>query len=137
MTANDNVQSQYHGFGLERLMALPTVPALEFQNWGSEEVELASTPAQPSGPFASETEFRFCKAVIENPMLACSAYPKLAGISSKTAVLVRRSLVDKGFVHEHILDSGKRGPSSLLLEATPEGIAAVKKYESLMGRNKS
>jgi DNA-binding MarR family transcriptional regulator len=62
-------------------------------------------------------------------MQASSTYPKLAGISSKTATEVRQQLVSKGFIKEHTVDTGGRGRSSILLEVLPEGIKAITEYQ--------
>jgi len=112
---------------LGTLSNIPTVYAPEFDTWGfASEV---STAAMKPSMFDSEQEFLFCKAVADHPMQASSAYPKLAGISSKTATKVRLQLVAKGFIREHTLDSGGRGRSSILLEVLPAGIEAIKEYQ--------
>jgi len=119
------------------LSSLPTVPAKEFQAWG-DNIGFSATPAtKGSSAFESDREYRLCKAIAENPLLASSKYPKLAGISSKTAGPLRLKLIARGLVREHVLDSGKRGPSSLILEATPEGVKAIQEYESGRGQDKS
>ena len=119
-----------NAFGFESLLALPAVPATEFINWGHGEDERAAQPTshKPS-PFASEQQFRLCQAIAEHPMQPSSTYPKLAGISSKSAKQARGELLNKNFIREHVVDSGRRGRSSILLEALSPGIEAVRKYQ--------
>ena len=109
------------------LSDIPTVYAPEFDTWGF--IPEVSVSAMKPSMFSSEQEFLFCKAVANHSMQASSTYPKLAGISSKTAKNVRQKLVLRGFIKEHTLDTGGRGRSSILLEALAAGIEAVKKYE--------
>lgn len=114
----------------ETLSDLSYVYASEFDQWGTPcEINTPSSSVLKSSLFASEQEYYFCKAVVDHPMQSSSAYPKLAKISSKSAKQIREQLVSKGFIKEHKLDTGGRGRSSILLEASPEGNEAIKKYE--------
>ena len=106
---------------------LKTVYASEFDTWGF--VPEVSTAAMKPSMFDSEQEFSFCKVVANYPMQASSTYPKLAGISSKTATNVRQQLISRGFIREHTLDSGGRGRSSILLEVLPEGTKAIMEHQ--------
>jgi hypothetical protein len=115
-------------FDIGSLSNLPVVYASEFDNWGFTP-EVGVTTTTKLSIFDSEQEFSFCKAVADNPMQASSVYPKLAGISSKTAANVRQKLVSKGLIKEHVLGTRDRGRSSILLETLPAGIQAVQKYE--------
>ena len=129
MTAGQSHESK-EGLGLEALLALPTQTAQEFACWDMTNREPQAPPeGQPDGPFACEREYRFYKAVIDHPFQPSSAYPKLAGMSSKTAQAVRSSLIDKGYVRQHTLDTKGRGRSALVLEALPAGKAAVARQE--------
>jgi len=115
--------------GLGPLAELPVVCAAEFDTWGTESKIELSGQAEPSTRlFGHEREYRFCRAVVERPMQPSSAYPKLAGISSKYAKHVREQLIRMGYVREHRIDSGARGRSAILLEALPKGIEAVQAY---------
>jgi len=78
--------------------------------------------------FDSEKEYRFCKAVVDNPLLNSSEYKKpIINMSSKTAGPIRKILVEKGYIVELKLDSKKgRG---FVLEATDKGKEAVEGYE--------
>ena len=123
--------SQNISFGLEQLASLPTVPAEEFSNWGPLAVQATECPKEKISPFASAREYRFCRAVRQNPMRPSSTYSKLAGVSSKAAVSIRRKLVSCGYVREHVVDSGCRGRSAIVLEISPAGEKAVTSYESV------
>lgn len=112
------------------LSSLPTVYASEYDNWGNPSViNLPELSSAKEHLFDTEQEYHFCKAVVNQPMQASSTYPKLAGISSKTAKKVRDQLVLRVYIREHTIDSGDRGRSSILLEPLPAGVEAVQKYE--------
>ena len=115
---------------MESLSNLPTVYASEFDSWGSQSIlDLPELSSSKERLFDSEQEYSFCKAVVSQPMQPSSTYPKLAGISSKSAKKVRAQLMLRSYIREHTVDSGCRGRSSILLEALPAGIQAVQKYE--------
>ncbi len=123
--------------GLGRLESLPVVPALEYFSPPPEGGACDDTGAVAHGgvgntepAFADEREFRLLKAVIEAPLRPSSRYPKLAGISTKTAVILRRRLVEKGYLRERTLDTGRRGRSTILLEVLPAGMASVDMHKS-------
>ena len=112
--------------GLESLDALPTVRAAEFADWAHRDSAPESSSAPPPrSPFSSDQVYRFCRAVANHPMEPSSAYPKLAGVSPKSAKAIRRELTEKGLICEHLMDLGGRGRSAILLEALPAGIAAL------------
>ena len=116
--------------GLESLLALPVVPAPRFEGWGLDTTESpVSPPDKPVSPFEHEREYRYCKAVVQTPFKSCSQYPALAGMSTKTALPIRRKLVARGFIRERIVSSGGRGRSTILLEPTQEGTTAVAQHE--------
>ncbi len=121
------------GLGLDALDAFPTTPALEFADWGGQAVDSpvaqCSKQAGQAGPFASEAEYRFCKAVADNPMKPSSSYAGLAGISCKTAQPIRSRLIAAGYIRQHVVQTNTRGRSSILLELLPEGKAAVELHE--------
>ena len=119
------------GLRIEALLALPTIAAEEFASWSMTHLQSEQPPEQrQDSPFASEREYRFCKAVVDHPLKASSTYPKLAGMSSKTAQAVRRSLIEKGYIRGHALDTKGRGRSALVLEVLAAGKAAVSQHES-------
>lgn len=120
--------------GLEQLTTLPTVPASEFFNdWQSPVAQAGLCPKPQVLAFASDQEYRLCKAIDQNPLHPSSTYPKLAGVSSKMAGSVRRKLVVSGYIREHLVDSSRRGRSAIVLEILPAGKDAIAAYES--GRN--
>jgi hypothetical protein len=80
--------------------------------------------------FADERECNLLEAVIKAPLQPSSRYPKLAGMSTKTAVILRRRLVERGYLRERTLDTGRRGRSTILLEVLPAGTAAVDMHKS-------
>ena len=110
--------------------------AKEFDGWVEQQQD--SKPAgQPEPvsegtalPFDEEREYRLCRRVIDHPLNPSSRYASLAGIKAKTAAVLRRRLVDKGFIRERTVDSNARGRSSILLEALPAGVEAVARYEA-------
>jgi hypothetical protein len=70
----------------------------------------------------TSSELKLVMAVIKNPMQASSEYPKLAKISPNTFQKARPSLIDKGLIREHKMESGGRGRSTILLEPLPTAI---------------
>jgi hypothetical protein len=106
------------------------VPALEFADWDRENTEPPQhTLPERSSPFSNQQEYRFCRAVVNSPMQPSSTYPKIAGISPKSAKAIREQLIAKGFIREHRLDPGQRGRSALLLEPLPAGQNAVNQHQ--------
>ena len=129
--------SNRHQTGLGRLESLPVVPALEYFSPPPEVAACDDTGADEHGEvgntapaFADDRESRLLNAVIEAPLQPSSRYPKLAGISTKTAVILRRRLVEKGYLRERTLDTGRRGRSTILLEVLPAGMAAIDMHKS-------
>jgi hypothetical protein len=115
--------------GIGSLRGLRTEPAKEFADWGRDTSTSQPPVARKDSPFASEHEYRLCKAIIEHPMQASSQYAKLAGMSPKTVQAVRTKLVATGFIREHVVNSGRRGPPTLLLEPLDASKEAVRKHE--------
>ena len=74
-----------------------------------------------------------CWAVAHKPS---SRYPRLAGMSSKTAVKVREQLVEKQFIREHALESSARGGKTMLLELTPDGVRVLADHEAHLEKEK-
>ena len=64
----------------------------------------------------TDSEFRLLKAVINNPMLSSSSDVKLAWICPNTLKKLRPILREKGFIAEHVMDSGNRGRSKRVWE---------------------
>jgi hypothetical protein len=125
--------------GLGRLSALQSIPAEEFADWDRPESldESAAAPQRRSLPFACEQAYRFCKAVVDHPLRPSSEYAKWAGISSKTAVPIRRELVARKFIREHPIAKGGRNGTAICLETLPLGRQAVAEYELQERRRKT
>ncbi len=92
--------------------------------------EPKETTVETKSILGSPQEYSLLKTIIENPMQPSSSYIKSAGISSKTAVKVRKSLLAKKMIREHSLGTGANGRGKILLEALPEAGEAIKLYES-------
>ncbi len=113
-------------------LGLPVVRAPEFDSWGHP-AELRSSPTNQAAQtvqalFASQQEYLFCKAVVEHPMQPSSRYPKLAGISTKPAKLIREALIIRKLIRKHSLETGGHGRSSIMLEPLEAGRTAVRQY---------
>ena len=131
MTSDSSVK-QDAGEGLGRLLDLPVIPATSEPSRRRPEVcrqETVNEGAAAATPFASEREYRYCKAVIDQPGQPSSRYPKLAGISTATAQAIRRKLVAAGLIRQQTANANG-GRSPVLLEILPAGQAAVAAYES-------
>ena len=115
---------------IDQLEDLPVVYASEYDNWG--QIESISNSVESQGSlFENDKEFRFCQAVVNQPMQSSSSYSSIAKVSPKYIKQIREQLIAKKYIREHILDSGGRGRSTILLEPLPEGIQAVKEYKEL------
>ncbi len=113
------------------LTDIPVVYASEFDKWGQPESFSTESDSPKVKLFASDKEFRFCQAVVENPLKPSSAYASIAKVSPKYVKKIREQLITKQYIKEHVLDSGGRGRSTLLLEPLPAGIDAVRQEENL------
>lgn len=119
--------------GLRRLQALPVIPAAEFFTARSPACPSTASAVQPPDQRLTERQRRFCKALIDHPLLPSSQYPRLLGVSSKTAVQLRRDLVERGMIHERRIDGAGRGRSTILLEISRRGREAVAACEATTG----
>lgn len=125
-----NEKASESASGIGKLSWLPTIRATEFDRWSCMGTTSDEHTAESSGAFTSERDYRFCKIVVMHPLRRSSEYPRLAGVSTKTAIALRRVLVEKGLLRERLLEGGGRGRGSILLEPTAAGVAAVAEYES-------
>jgi hypothetical protein len=125
------------------LGSLPVVAAHEFDSWLDRECSSRTTAVKHDHPGDAhdtstnnpelrldDREYRFCKAVGDNPLMPSSGYAKLAGMSSKTSVAIRPRLVAEGFIRERMVDPAGRGASTILLELLPAGTEAVNEYQA-------
>ncbi len=112
---------------LKSLDSLDVEP-VEFSNWSAvERIEVKGDAVHKTQKVVQRTdsEFRLLKAIIDNPMLSSSSYVKLARISPNTLKKLRPILIEKGFIAEHIMDSGNRGRSKRVWEPTNAGKQAI------------
>jgi len=108
---------------LKSLDSLDVEP-VEFSNWSAvERINVEDTNKNTSQ--LTDSEFRLLKAIVDNPMLSSSSYVKLARISPNTLKKLRPILIGKGFVVEHIMDSGNRGRSKRVWEPLDAGKQAI------------
>ena len=73
----------------------------------------------------SELELRYLEAVITSPGKPSSAYAKLARVSGKRAIEIRRRLVAAGYFREHTIATGHRGAPAVVLEPFEPAYDAV------------
>jgi hypothetical protein len=94
------------------LDALQTVPADEFAKWEPH----PTIDVSPSTTQLSEVEIRFLKVVIENPGSPSKFYCRLASLSGRRAVEIRKRLIAAGYLREHKVVTGARGRAAIILE---------------------
>jgi len=68
---------------------------------------------------------RYLEVIVSNPGKPSSAYAKLARISNKTALAVRRRLIELGLLKEESLNANARGRSVILLRPTEAALRLV------------
>ncbi|MCK5175422.1 MAG: hypothetical protein KAR47_18655, partial [Planctomycetes bacterium] len=112
---------------LKTLAGLDVEP-VEFSDWSAVEtitVKDTSIGNKHTPDQLTDSEFRLLKAIVDNPMLSSSRYVKLARISPNTLSKLRPVLIEKGFIREHIMDSGSRGRSKRIWEPLDAAKQAV------------
>lgn len=95
------------------------VEPVEFSSWPAVEcitVKGEAIDDKQDTVQLTNSEFRLLKAIVDKPMLPSSNYVKLARISPNTLTRLRPILIAKGFIREHIMDSGNRGRSKRIWE---------------------
>lgn len=110
---------------LGQLANLPTEVATEFVNWEPDWYKKES----PGGP-AEDSEYstlgkaeeKYLRAIIDFPKMASTEYPKIAGMSTRKALKLRKRLTDLGCIREHVVSTANRGRPSIILEPTPQGL---------------
>ena len=123
----ENMSSGDEGLGaLEHLPVEPTLIPPEFD---TSVITVNSSPSDASPPeySLSEVELRYCKVVVANPTLSSSKLFKIARISSKQALSIRKRLVQEGFLREHSVQNNSRGRSSIVVEALQPALDALAK----------
>ena len=114
--------------GMKTLLALPTEAAEEFRNWRPRGWTMASSAGcqgAVSRASLSEAERRYLQVVVDHPAQPSSKYPSLAGIGIHQAISIRRILVERGYLREHKVNTGRRGRASIVLEPLPAALAAL------------
>ena len=113
--------------GLEELLGLETVAAHEFGDWLPTR---SSTKRREPTPVVrgdvSGAELRYISAVVSNPGRPSSALAKLARMSPKRAQGIRRRLVERGYLREHNVSTGKRGRAAIVLEPLEPALQLVR-----------
>ncbi len=112
------VTDQQADESLKPLESLAVEP-VEFSNWSAVDCITVQNEIQAKGQAANQltdSELRLLQAVVDNPMQPSSSYVKLAKISPNTLSKLRPVLIDRGFIREHLMDSGNRGRSRRVWE---------------------
>ncbi len=108
------------------------VEPVEFVQWSARpRIDVSSQ--QPQASTLTDSEYRLLKAIVDHPMLSSSQYVKLAKISPNTLSKLRPELIQRGFIREHEIDSGKRGRTKRMLEPLEAGIKAVQAHTQQEG----
>jgi hypothetical protein len=112
----------------KELAALPTVIADERTVRASIQASTmaGSADCRSGEPEVSEAERRYIQAVIDHPGAPSSSLPKLARISPKRAQGIRRRLVERGYLREHRVSTGRRGRAALVLEPLERALEVVR-----------
>jgi len=114
----------------ESLMNLDTGTVERFTDIASIlNMDSACRPKHDGSPELDPTVQRVLMAIVQNPMLPSSQYPKLAGISPNTWQKLRPLFVEKGWIRQQRLQTGSRGRSTLLIEPLEAGIQLANKYK--------
>jgi len=94
-----------HQDSLGSLRHLKAVPAIEFKNWGSDQLrdKVCPSSSKEQSQHLHERERRYLKAVVERPGKSSSHYTKLAGIGTRHGQRIRKRLVDLGYVREYTI----------------------------------
>lgn len=101
---------------------LPVKPADEFLHW--QPVPVINISSQELGDAITKEERRFLQAVIQQPGVASSEYATIVGMSGKTAVRIRRQLVQRGYLREYSVAIQTRGRAAILLEPLEPALTA-------------
>ena len=120
------------------LDASGTVVTEEFTEWESEyfrkNVMIGHGGGRAPDSELDRSERYYLKVVIENPAQPSSTYHKLARMSTRRALDIRRRLVDLGYLCEARVNLSKRGRAAIVLEPTPR---ALELFESQPTKDES
>ena len=124
---------EHDDLGLESLRSLHSVPADDFAAWEPFSRRPRSNGSEPPPNSArrqdqelDEASLRFLRSVIENPGKPSSAYARIARIGPAKAALLRRRLVEEGFLREHVVATRRRGRTAIVVEPLERAKAALK-----------
>ena len=110
---------------LGQLANLPTEVASEFVNWEPDWYKKESPGGPTKGSENStldKAEEKYLRSIIDYPQMASTEYPKIAGISTRKALKLRKQLTDLGYIREHVVNITNRGRPSIILEPTPQAL---------------
>ena len=114
------------GPNLGDLVTLETVRADEFKDWfPTRGGWKGPRPRRVPSPEISDHERRFIQAVIDNPGAPSSQLAKFAFMSPKKAQDVRQSLVERGYLREHRITTGRRGRAAIVCEPLEPALKVV------------
>ena len=114
-TVNDNTTGQSEALG----------PNVNAKNLATAEPNVQTTGPATQNQGLSELELRYLKAVIASPGKPSSGYAKLARVSGQRALEIRRRMVAEGFLREHSVSTGHRGPPAVVLEPLAPAFQAL------------
>ena len=86
----------------------------------------APTPSGAPQPHLTAAEHRLVHAVVEAPMRRSTEYVKLARMSPNKLQTTRSSLIERGFIREHLLESAGRGRPAKVLEPLEPAMQLVR-----------
>ena len=121
--------NRLHEDPLGPLSQLPTIEATEFSDWTPDGKRSDPKPARPSDPSSTASMdsslLRLLRAIADNPGLASSKYSKLAHMSPRKAVEVRKQLAKQGLIRETEIQTKARGRGALVLTPTEKGASVL------------
>ena len=111
------------------LADLPTVAAARPDEFSSD-ANIDATNHPPQIPQQTDSTQdpafrRLLQAIVINPGLPSSKYPKLACMSPRKAVAARNQLVEQKLIRETELQTKARGRSAIVLTPTEKGTALI------------
>lgn len=98
------------------LRRLPALFAEEYEGWTPERAMTIHAAGSSRRDDLSDVELRFLRAVVEHPGQKSSEYARLAAISGKRAIEIRKKLANLGYIREHRVATGGRGRNAIVLE---------------------
>ncbi len=135
-----NTNNHWEDDDLGPLADLPTIPATrpgDLSSGANTDATNQLTPAPQTTDSAQDAALlRLLRAIIDQPGLPSSKYPKLAGMSSRKAVAARHQLVEQKLIRETELQTKARGRSAIVLTPTDRGTTLLSEHTSDTGDSK-